>query len=246
MTKNYFILILAMVFGTFSFAQDRDLQITWVNEADYIPAGGTSPTLEAGDTFPVTLNYSTAISGPDEQDLHYVAMMLRQIDAAFGNIKTSTFTVVIDGDAANADEVTFDYTLPTTFDDGTPIPNTADLTNGDQLILLIFMSANADSAFADDNTVVNVVESLSVEDETINRLTVGPNPFDSTLNISGLDFSSDSYNAIVYNSLGQIVYTNKSVVKNELNLESLDSGIYYLKISSDATNESKTMRIIRK
>ncbi|MEM6698278.1 MAG: 3-coathanger stack domain-containing protein, partial [Bacteroidota bacterium] len=145
----------------------RTRAVSWENEADYVPGGGTLAQFCPGETFPVTLCYSTGITGGVEEDLNYVAMQVRQVDASFGIVNTSAFQAVINGSAPNQDLTTFDYTLPTTFGDGSPIPATADLPAGHKLLLLIFMSIDSDSGFADDNTEIEILDAADAACTTI-------------------------------------------------------------------------------
>jgi len=92
-----------------------------------------------------------------------VAMQLREVDENSGIVRTSAFQVVVSGTSPNEDVVTFDYTLPTSFPDGTAVPNTADLDPGHRLILLIFMSVDNDAGFADDNTQIVINMALPLD-----------------------------------------------------------------------------------
>ncbi len=138
----------------------RERQITFVNKDEFVPANQTLPTFAPGQQFSTTLDYSTGLVNGIEEDLFYVAMMVRQVDESFGIVKTSNFQSVISGDAPNVGQTNIDYTLPTVFDDGTEIPTTNDLPTGHKLLLLVFMSVNEDVAFADDNTEI-IVKELS-------------------------------------------------------------------------------------
>ncbi|MEM9931643.1 MAG: beta-agarase, partial [Bacteroidota bacterium] len=135
---------------------DRERQVTFVNRATFIPTDSLLPQFEPGESFTAVLNYSTGVAGGVEEDLNYVAMQLRQVDADFNIINTSAFAAVVGGDAANADEVSIDYTLPTTFADGAAIPITPELPSGHKLILLIFMSVDGDAGFANANSEINI------------------------------------------------------------------------------------------
>ncbi len=135
---------------------DLERSISFSNKDEYIPENASTPTFVAGETFPVTIDYSTARTGGAEEDLFYIAMMVRQIDENLNEVKTSSFQVAIPGTAPNANVTTIDYTLPTTFSDGTPIPVTSALPEGHSLLLLMFMSVDNDAGFADDNTAITI------------------------------------------------------------------------------------------
>ncbi len=145
---------------TLSATPNRDRSISWDNKSTFSPSGQGAPTFLPGQTFSTTLTYATASLNDVEEDLTYVAMQLTQLDENFAQVSTSSFEAVIDGDQIDADTVTFDYTLPTAFDDGTEIPLTADLPTGHRFFLLIFMSVDGDTGFANDNTEVVITDTL--------------------------------------------------------------------------------------
>ncbi len=145
---------------TLSAIPNRDRSISWDNKSTFVPNGEVLPTFLSGQTFSTTLTYATASLNDVEEDLGYVAMQLTQLDENFAQVNTSSFEGVIDGDQINADTATFDYTLPTTFDDGTEIPLTVDLPTGHRFFLLVFMSVDGDTGFANDNTEVVITDTL--------------------------------------------------------------------------------------
>ncbi|WP_010522754.1 T9SS type A sorting domain-containing protein [Aquimarina agarivorans] len=139
-------------------AADRTREITFDNLSEYIPSGSSIPVFEQGQIIPTTLTYTTGVNAGVEEDLSYVAMQVRQLDENFNIVNTSTFQAVVGDDAVNSDTVSFDYTLPTTFDDGEAIPLSADLPTGHSLFLLTFMSVDGDAGFADANTQITIIE----------------------------------------------------------------------------------------
>ncbi|MEM6770889.1 MAG: T9SS type A sorting domain-containing protein, partial [Bacteroidota bacterium] len=134
----------------------RERQVTVVTRETLIPADSLLPQFQPGENFTATLNYSTGVANGVEEDLNYVAMQLRQVDGDFNIVNTSAFQAVVNGDAANTDEVDIDYTLPTTFADGSTIPLTPELPEGHKLILLIFMSVDSDAGFANANSEISI------------------------------------------------------------------------------------------
>ena len=86
--------------------------------------------------------------------------------------------------------------------------------------------------------------TLSVEDRQLEKVAIGPNPFQSTLKLSGILFDVTNYEAVVYNNLGQQVYTAANV-SPEMNLSSLAKGVYFLKIQSKTNSAFRTFPIIK-
>lgn len=80
----------------------------------------------------------------------------------------------------------------------------------------------------------NIVANLSYFD-------VYPNPFND--NITIINKSLGSYSIEIYNSLGQIVFTQKSHNTKVVNLSSLSNGMYY--ISLIFNNNREVMKIIK-
>ncbi|WP_010181986.1 T9SS type A sorting domain-containing protein [Aquimarina agarilytica] len=141
-------------------AADRTRSLTFDNISDYIVSGASIPTFEQGQTFETSLTYATGVNAGVEEDLSYVAMQVRQLDENFDVVNTSAFQAVVNADADNANTVTFDYALPTTFDDGTAIPLSSELPTGHKLFLLTFMSVDSDAGFADANTEITIIEPI--------------------------------------------------------------------------------------
>ena len=86
--------------------------------------------------------------------------------------------------------------------------------------------------------------TLSIEDKQLEKVAVGPNPFQNTLKLNGIAFDLTNYEAIVYNNLGQQVYKNINMTA-EMNLSFLTNGVYFLKIQSKTASGSKTFPIIK-
>ena len=84
------------------------------------------------------------------------------------------------------------------------------------------------------NTTQNIVEGtapLSIEDETLTDLSIYPNPADDILIIKT---SADLREKIatVFDITGKRVY-NQKLLNNRLNVSSLESGVYVLRIESE-------------
>jgi len=95
------------------------------------------------------------------------------------------------------------------------------------------------------NTVVgyeeSVVSTLGIYSENMNRVKVKPNPFTEFLYIE-LNNTLPSLRVRVYDITGKLVL-EPNISQNKVNLSSLNSGIYFLKIESEESFEIK--RIIK-
>ncbi len=206
----------------------RNRSITFDNKSDYILSGDTDPTFELNQTVDIIVTYATGVVNEVEEDLHYVATMLRQVDGNDNPVNTSTFNVAIEGTSANAATTTYQFTIPTTFSDGSPVPTTEDLPTDNKLILLIFMSVDGDTGFAVGSSEAKIVSegSLSVSNLKKNKeIVVSPNPFTSELLID-IDTNIPWK---LYNIQGQQVLSGSS---NRLKGDFLIPGLYFLSIDN--------------
>ena len=86
-----------------------------------------------------------------------------------------------------------------------------------------------------------VSNPLSNEDFTINNITLYPNPSNGFITVN----SELDVDVAIIDITGKIVFSKNQVKNNEtLNLSSLQSGVYFAKISSD--NSQKTIKIVLK
>jgi len=226
---------------------DRERFVSFVNKADYIPAGTMQPVFEAGETFSATIGYGTGKTQETEEDLNYVAMMVRQVNENFAIVNTSTFNVVISGEANNAGERTFDYTLPTTFDDGTAVPFSNDLPTGHQLLLLVFMSVDNDMGFADDNTVIIIEEPTSIIGQSFRGtpLEVFPNPGRDILILKSIGSTEETIFEVI-DAAGRNQMVKKLDILPEeliLSVSSLKPGAYFIRVSNQEV--SAVVRFIK-
>ncbi len=144
-------------------ASDRARAISFDNREAYISVGGTDPEVAIGSKLPIDITYNTGVSGGVEEDLFYIATQIRQVDAMGGEVNLSAFETAVNDDSANSGTVTYDYTIPATFPDGSAIPTTADLPAGHQLILLLFMSVDNNANFADANDTIVLLEANAAD-----------------------------------------------------------------------------------
>ena len=90
-----------------------------------------------------------------------------------------------------------------------------------------------------------VASTLAVEDEKLAKISVSPNPFDGQLTVSGFTFDASDYNMSVYNQLGQKM-VKKDNFSEQLDLQFLAKGVYFLNIGDKTTGSSKTFKILKK
>ncbi|MCF6307734.1 MAG: T9SS type A sorting domain-containing protein [Flavobacteriaceae bacterium] len=86
------------------------------------------------------------------------------------------------------------------------------------------------------------VEILGINTEIENKIQIYPNPAKNILTINSLGQSIKSYK--IYNTIGQEVLSNSSFNTNQINISYLNSGIYFLKLTSDKTET--TVKFIKK
>lgn len=147
---------------------NRVRSLVFDNINDFVPAGGSLPHLEIGQELNIDVTYATGISGGVEEDLAYIATQVRQLDENGGIVATSAFNVAIPGTAANSETTSFSYTIPKNFATGPDgvteftgeIPETADLPQGHQLQLILFMSTNNNTFFVNANTKIIIEQKM--------------------------------------------------------------------------------------
>lgn len=156
--------------------ESRERSITFNNIGDFIPDGASFPELGIGQVLNVNITYATGITNFVEEDLFYVASFIRQEDENGLRVADSAFTVVVPNEAADADTTTFSYIVPTNFAvdaSDAPfteaIPRTEDLPEGHQLKLILFISTNDNSLFADANTNITIGEPTDNSNPAENR-----------------------------------------------------------------------------
>ena len=95
------------------------------------------------------------------------------------------------------------------------------------------------------NTTHNIIEGsapLSIEDEALADLSIYPNPVDDVLVIKTATSLTQKI-ATVFDITGKKVY-NQQLLNNELNVSSLQSGVYFLRIESNG--KSTRRKFIKK
>lgn len=76
--------------------------------------------------------------------------------------------------------------------------------------------------------------SVGTETAAVNTIVVSPNPFTSTIRLSGLSAEAE---VSLFNGLGQVIYQGKSIENQDFS--ALNAGLYYLKASNFFVKLSK-------
>jgi hypothetical protein len=84
---------------------------------------------------------------------------------------------------------------------------------------------------------ITVVNPLGIEDLALKNFTILPNPASSELLLKIPD-EINVKSISIFDLLGQVVYSSKNVY-NSINISNLNSGIYFLKISSQNLSHTK-------
>jgi len=86
--------------------------LTWANEADFIPEGGTAPEVQQEQEMAINIDYATQISRGVEEDFRFITVRVRQLDADGNEINITAFNQLVFDTAPNADNVVVNYTIP--------------------------------------------------------------------------------------------------------------------------------------
>ena len=183
-----------------------------------------SSALHTPSSFGATENYQSYILNDVANDFHVYSM----------NWSPNQITFMIDG-------VGF-YTYNPAVKDSSTWP-----FDEDQYLLLNIamggVSGTIDPNFNQSNMVIDYVRvyqnSLGIDDESENEFSIYPNPVADYINVK----TNKSIESLkLYNALGQLVKERVGNYK-QLNVETLESGIYILKIFSDGQSVSKRILI---
>ncbi|UZO82601.1 T9SS type A sorting domain-containing protein [Aquimarina sp. ERC-38] len=209
----------------------RDRSITFNNRTSFNRNGSSDPLVEFGQVMDINVTYKTGITGGTEEDLTYIATQVRQVDGSGNTVNNSAFTSSIPGTADNTGTFTYQYTVPDKFSDDTDIPSFNDLPSGHRLLLLIFMSVDGDSNFANANDTIIITDNvLSVEEVTDINTTIQlyPNPALDNVYLKG-DF--DTWQ--LFSATGALLLNGKD---QNIDTSNLASGLYF--INFDNTKQS--------
>ena len=89
------------------------------------------------------------------------------------------------------------------------------------------------------NEVFDATHIANIENET--RLSFYPNPAADIITIIGVE-SSEKFTFTIYNIIGEIVQTGKTV-NNNVNLKTLNTGVYFIDIPSLTKTPLKVTKI---
>lgn len=222
-------------------ATDRVQSIVWDNKADYVIENETRPVFEPGETISITSTYATSTTAGEEADLSYVAMHIRELDESGGVVRTSPFMAVINGSEANTNTTTYDFTLPTNFDDTTLIPTIENLDAGHKLILLFYMQEDA-GPLVDTNTEIILTNDKVAYSQTLsidavtgngNKASVSPNPFTDIITIENVAVASWE----LFDLNGKSIATGTN---NTVDASAFNNGLYILVV-----NDTNVIKVIK-
>jgi len=116
-----------------------------------------------------------------------------------------------------------------------PISGMTGLTTKSNIAQLIFASVptGTSTAFI-DNVMFSKTSLVGVNSTKAEKISVYPNPTNGVLNITS---EKDIQSVVVFNSLGQVVYTNEASANFvKINVNDLPSGLYTLRTSINGVN----------
>ncbi len=116
-----------------------------------------------------------------------------------------------------------------------PISGMTGLTSKSNIAQLIFASSPTGSSIAYiDNVLFSKTALVGVNSKKAEKISVYPNPSNGVLNITS---EKDIQSVVVFNSLGQVVYTTEAGANFvKINVENLPSGLYTLRTSINGVN----------
>ncbi len=90
-----------------------------------------------------------------------------------------------------------------------------------------------------------IVSVLGVENHELTKINIAPNPFENILKLKGFDLDKDNFKMDIFNNLGQKV-VEKNTFYDELDLQFLTKGMYFLKLTDKTNSSYKTFTILKK
>ncbi|MDC7995268.1 T9SS type A sorting domain-containing protein [Altibacter sp. HG106] len=122
--------------------------------------------------------------------------------------------------------------------EGAWITGTATVLANTEVQLVIEARTNAGSeAFFFDNVVVDA--SFGINDQTANNFSIYPNPATSTINITSA--LSGDMNVAIFDVLGKQVMNNVVSGEQRVNIESLNSGVYIVRVTQGNVTETQKL-----
>ena len=108
---------------------------------------------------------------------------------------------------------------------------------------------NTDTSYYLDSTLVNYLNNCKIIIPAENKLAITPNPFNGTLYLNLERTADTKVDIVIYNSLGQKVYTDSfnhlaGIATHGINLNQLSKGVYYVTVYTN-DNKEITKKIIK-
>ncbi len=201
--------------------------------SSYNISGDVTVTLNANDTVTLDLesNFSTA-SGPDVR-----AYLIDSKGASDEVIRNSS---VVDYPATDIIE----FGLITTFNGASSftvsVPGSVDILQFDK----VYFNCFANDVLWDFGSYTPFTSgtcTLSLEDDTFNKISIYPNPTDNLIRIASP--TNEIVQIRIFNTLGKVIYQKEKRLNQDIDVSNLKSGIYILSATSDRKNISKKLVI---
>ncbi len=199
----------------------------------YNISGDVTVTLNANNTVTLDLesNFSTA-SGPDVRV--YLIDSKGESDNAIRN------SSVVDYPATDIIE----FGLITTFNGASSftvnIPGSVNILEFDK----VYFNCFANDVLWDFGSYTPFTSgtcTLSLEDNTLNKISIYPNPTSNLIRI--VSPTNEIVQIRIFNTLGNLIYQKEKRLNQDIDVSGLKSGIYILSATSDRKNISKKLII---
>lgn len=237
MKKNYTLILIALFLSLNVFSQGP---WTFTNDNEIWESTGTAANVTAGPTYStLTVNGAgnpriiTSTANINANDVNTVNITIQnntaneRLQFVYNTAGTNRFTSIVI--TPNDTEFkTYTFTCD----------NNAEWTGTVNDAFFMFRTSAASSQNAQDGDIyidhiefsTTVLNVNSVDFKNDSKISVFPNPVKDNLTIN----SEVAINTVeIYNILGKKVLSDKNVLNNTLNIESLSKGIYLLKLYSD-------------
>ena len=115
---------------------------------------------------------------------------------------------------------------------GEEIANQAETTYeemvADGIYTYSVVATNGDGLYSTPEFLTVSVGTVGVEENSLESLSIYPNPANSTLNISG----NAEFDYALYNGMGQIVAKGNAIGNVQINVSDMSKGVYFLRITT--------------
>ena len=168
-------------------------------------------------------------------DLHYFHVGYKNDDPSTNFTSSNVFKTPINK-INECDNLLLNFTvnpLPI------PINNNFNVSSGGGLTVTIFnFTVLADNNIV--NTETDCVPILAVNDESLEKGIIYPNPVSETLNFTVNNVESFR----IYDSLGRVIKQNDTVNNNSVYVGNLKNGIYFIEINTEA-NQVQIFKFVK-